>query len=584
MKYDLNILIKLLNKNSLQQFYYLIEDLLDDETIKDPYFFNLIGIYYQKIKKEKKALKYFNKSLLYKPDSYQVLNNRGVIYFLLKQTDLAIEDFNKSLELNSKIQDTYLSLAKCHLDKQNINKAIEVLEDCKKKFEPRLQVLSLLGRIYYENKFYEKAKSIYLQIIGFDSKNIEAYNFLGLCFESLFQYEKAELYFNEGLEINKNNIDILCNLGNLKRSLAKFSEARLLYDKVISLDCYQATVHRYISAINKYNPKDIHLLKLLEIIKSSTFKKNEEKLHEIYFALSKAFEDIEDYGQSVNYLLKGNKLRRKTVKFNNIGIVKDQYNCIKKIFSKLDLKKFNNSIDAKPIFILGMPRSGTTLAEQIISSHSKVASGGELTYVGDLIKKYFPHEELNIFYDEVVQNFKKLSPIMSQEYLNLTKKISEVRHVTDKLPQNFVFIGFILAMFPNCKIIHCQRSPKATCLSIFKNYFPDDGIWYAYNTKELVEYYQLYDEMMKFWNKLFSDKIFNLKYENIISDQINTTKDILKFCDLEWDDNCIKFYNNLSAVKTLSTAQVRSSVYSSSLNKFQNYENLIPNFLENFNH
>ena len=106
---------------------------------------------------------------------------------------------------------------------------------------------------------------------------------------------------------------------------------------------------------------------------------------------------------------------------------------------------------------------------------------------------------------------------------------------------------------------------------------------YAYNATELVEYYNLYENMMDFWNKLFPTQIFNLKYENIVSDQIETTKNLLKFCDLEWEENCIQFYNNSSAVKTLSTTQVRSSVYKSSVDKFKMYENLIPNFLGNLN-
>ena len=180
----------------------------------------------------------------------------------------------------------------------------------------------------------------------------------------------------------------------------------------------------------------------------------------------------------------------------------------------------------------------------------------------------------------MITNLSNLHSLMANDYLVLTKKISTNKFITDKLPQNFMFIGFILAMFPNCKIIHCQRNPKSTCLSIFKNYFPDSGIWYAYDTNDLIEYYRLYEEMMEFWNKLFPGKFFNLKYENVISDQLNSTRALLKFCNFEWEDNCTKFYDNLSAVKTLSTSQVRSSIYTGSLNKFENYKSLIPNFLE----
>jgi tetratricopeptide (TPR) repeat protein len=135
MKYDLKILSKLLSNNSLNQFYYLVEDLLDDKSIQDSALFNLIGIYFQKKNKARKALNYFNKSLVLKPDTFQVLNNRGVIYFLLEEIDLAINDFNQSLLINSKIHDTYLSLAKCYLHKDNVQKAIEILEECKNKLD-----------------------------------------------------------------------------------------------------------------------------------------------------------------------------------------------------------------------------------------------------------------------------------------------------------------------------------------------------------------------------------------------------------------------------------------------------------------
>ena len=583
MKYDLKILIKLLSSNSLNQFYYLIEDLLKDNSITDPVFFNLVGIYFQKIKKENKALIYFNKSLDLKSDVYQVLNNRGVTYFLLQKIDLAINDFKKSLLINPDVHDTYLSLAKCYVDKNQIQDAIKILIECKNKLNPNLAILILLGRIYYENKFYQESVETYLQAVSISPRTVQIYNVLGLCFENLYNYKKAEDFFTKGLSIESKNIDILSNLGNLKRSLAQFSEARKIYDTIISLDPYQATVHRYISVINKYTLEDLHLIKLLKIIKSEFFKKNEAKLHEIYFALSKAYEDLQDYPNSINYLLKGNKLRKKTVSSQNIDIVRDQFKCIEKIFLKLNLKQFTNCSDAKPIFILGMPRSGTTLVEQIVSSHSKVASGGELTFVGDIIKKNFPSKELDLFFNEVVDDLSNIHAKMAKEYLALTSRISKDLVVTDKLPQNFMFIGFIKAMFPNSKIIHCQRNPKATCLSIFKNYFPDNGIWYAYNTKELVSYYKLYEEMMKFWNDIFPGQIFNLKYENIVSDQANVSKQLLEFCELEWEDDCLAFYKNSAAVKTLSTTQVRTSVYDSSVNMFKNYEKLIPNFLDNFN-
>jgi len=583
MKYDLKILVKLLTGGSYNQFFYLVEDLLDDKTIKDAAFFNLIGIYFQKIKKEKKALIYFNRSLDISPNTFQVLNNRGVVYFFLKKLDLAIEDFKKSMQLNPKNIETHIFLAKCYHESKNSKKAIKVLENCKNNFQPNLSVLDLLGKIYYSLKIYDKAKDVYLLYIKYNPNNSQIFNILGLCYENLFSYDLAIDAFNQGLRLDEKNIDLLCNLGNLKRSFAKFSEARDLYNKVIEVDMYQTTAHRYISVINKYEKNDLHLLKMLEIIKNKFFKKNELKFHEIYFALSKAFEDLKDYEKSVYYLLKGNKLRRETVNYNSIEIAQEHFECIKKIFSTINVKKTEKFSKFHPIFIVGMPRSGTTLTEQIIASHADVSSGGELTYIGDIIKNAFPYKDLNIFFDRVCSQLDKLSLEMSLEYFKLTEKISKNNFVTDKLPQNFMFIGFIKFMFPNCKIIHCQRNAKDTCMSIFKNYFPDNGIWYAYDEKELVAFYKLYDDLMLFWDKIFPKQIYNLRYEDMISNQKQTTENLLKYCELTWDENCLNFYKNSAPVKTLSTAQVRTSIYKSSVNKFELYQSLIPNFLNNLN-
>lgn len=583
MKYDIKILAKLLQNNSLKQFYYLIDDLLNDTSIQDPIFFNLVGIYFQKIKKEKKAIVYFNKSLLLNPKAYQVYNNRGVVHFVLKNIELAIDDFNQSLSLNPNIHDTYISLAKCYLELSHQNKVIEILCECKSKLKPNLDVLFLLGKTYYDSKRYEEAKNIFLETKNIFPSVPNIYNMLGLSFDALYDFDMAIQSYKEGLKFDSKNIDLLCNLGNLQRSLANFEDAKLLLNKAIEIAPYHATVHRYISVINKYHINDLHLIKMLKILETKYFKNNELQFHEMYFALSKAYEDIEDYERSVFYLLKGNKLRRQTVSQNNIDISRNHFDCIKKIFSNIDLTSYKNPSKAKPIFILGMPRSGTTLAEQIISSHPKVQSGGELTYVGDIIKKYFPSQDLDVFYKEVDKNLKELSSIMANDYLDLTKKISATKLVTDKLPQNFMFIGFIKIMFPDSKIIHCQRNPKATCMSIFKNYFPDNGIWYAYNAKELTEYYKLYEDMMSFWQNIYPNQIFNLQYEKLISEQKNNTEALLQFCELDWNDNCMTFHENKSPVRTLSTTQVRSSIYKSSVNKYELYQRLIPNFLENFN-
>ena len=155
------------------------------------------------------------------------------------------------------------------------------------------------------------------------------------------------------------------------------------------------------------------------------------------------------------------------------------------------------------------------------------------------------------------------------------------KKISDKLPINFKWIGLIKLILPNSKIIHCNRNSKDVCLSIFKNYFVSDKLKYAYNLKELTEFYKLYSNLMKHWEKTLPKFIYNIKYENIIHHPDREIKRLLKACDLEWDASCLKFYENKRAVKTASDTQVRKKIYKTSLYFWKNYKKFMNQFFKN---
>ena len=159
------------------------------------------------------------------------------------------------------------------------------------------------------------------------------------------------------------------------------------------------------------------------------------------------------------------------------------------------------------------------------------------------------------------------------------KKISNnSEKATDKMPENFYWIGFIKLILPKSKIIHCYRNSRDNCLSLFKNHFPGGKINYSYNLNHIVEYYNLYNDLMNYWNNLFPDFIFNLKYENLISNTEDEIHSILKFCNLEWNKNCIEFHNNKRVVKTASDIQARNKIYKSSINSWKKYEKYLNSY------
>ena len=256
----------------------------------------------------------------------------------------------------------------------------------------------------------------------------------------------------------------------------------------------------------------------------------------------------------------------------------DEFKEIKKTFNKKLYKTFNKSgnRDNTPIFILGMPRSGTTLVEQILSSHSDVYGGDELNFLPSILKEYFTSSDNKISFSKL----KKLNKIelekIGEKYIKNLKALSPVsKKISDKLPINFKWIGLIKLILPNSKIIHCNRNSKDVCLSIFKNYFVSDKLKYAYNLKELTEFYKLYSNLMKHWEKTLPKFIYNIKYENIIHNPDREIKRLLKVCDLSWDDNCLKFYENKRVVKTASDTQVRKKIYKTSLYSWKKYNKFI---------
>ena len=225
-----------------------------------------------------------------------------------------------------------------------------------------------------------------------------------------------------------------------------------------------------------------------------------------------------------------------------------KFNEIKKTYNNDLINKLKDKGSSIPgsIFIVGMPRSGTTLIEQILSSHSKVFGADEVELIPKLVKKYSNNEKLNSFFKDE-DKIKKAG----EEYLTKMKEISNNSKITtDKLPINFLYIGLIKLILPESKIIHCYRNSKDNIFSIFKNYFPGKKINFAYNLNETVAYYKLYFDLMNYWNDLFPSTIFNIKYENLVSNTEHEIKNLLIYCDLEWQDNCLEFYNNKRTVKT----------------------------------
>ena len=457
----------------------------------------------------------------------------------------------------------------------------------------------------------QEALKILKEALNLRPNDIFVLNNLGLINSNISNNKISREYLEKAISINENFLDALLNLGNLdlKEGKAKHAKNNLLKalklsksketDETINMSLgnlhqqigeFDAALENY-KIINKINPLNtsadksistIHKYKssndphFLSMKNKKNIIKDKEDLKSLYFALGKACEDFKEYEESLKFINLGNSIADKQIQYN-INNDKKLFAEIKKIFENLNIEKIKPS-KKKIIFILGMPRSGTTLTEQIISSHKDVHGAGELNYMTDAVENFVKtNKDEKIPLWKFFQNIHEVRFQHLDEMQNLySEKLSQhdfnQEIVTDKAPLNFRWIGFIKKVFPNSKIIHCKRNPMDICFSNYKNSFSAGSLGFCYNLDKIGDYYNLYKDLMLFWDGEFKNQIYHLSYENLINDKENEVKKLLDFCELSWDENCLNPQDNKKAVATASLAQVRSPIYKSSIEKWKNFE------------
>ena len=461
----------------------------------------------------------------------------------------------------------YVGQKKIDLAQKYYEKGIEI--------DPNFaEIYNNLGLLFTHNKpDIDKAENFFKKSISLNQNIPEAYNNLGFLYKTLDKNDKALNCFKKSIKINPNFIHAYHNIGSIYVQIGKFDEAKKSFFKAIEINSHYTRSHRELSRLIKYTNREIHLSKLKKLYSEINVQDIEGKTN-IAFALGKAYEDIKNFDKSFDFYKQANTIYQKKI---NISMTDEKDNFIntKNTFHKKIYEKFSKSgsSDKSVIFILGMPRSGTTLVEQILSNHSKVFGAGEQNIIRGIVQKKFTNKNLSLFLEPAIDSNKNILKEIGDEYVREMKSISNKSEMfTDKLPINFFWIGLIKLILPKSKIIHCFRDSKDNCFSIYKNHFPKGTINYSYDLNYIVEYYNLYSDLMNYWNKLFPKFIFNIKYENLVSNTKDEIINMLNFCDLVWDNNCLNFYENKRSVNTASNVQVRSKIYNSSIGFWKNYE------------
>ena len=373
---------------------------------------------------------------------------------------------------------------------------------------------------------------------------------------------------------------ILNDLAKSYQNIGEFEKSRKTYEKILDQNPNSIEAHISLNRLIDYSKNQDHLNIMLDLYNKLELNFNDKAL--ICFAIGKAYVDVKNYKESFLFFKKGNELMESSNNYNLEKELKLLKN-IKKSFEVIDKginkKKFDQR---KIIFICGLPRSGTTLVEQILSSHNEVIGIGEVEYLEKSINNLFIQDDkiLNQILKENIDIDKNVLNEMYFNYLDLYNYKSNV--ITDKTPHNFRWIGFIKVFFPNAKVVCCERNIKDNFLSLYKNYFASmKHMGWSFNPKNIVKYCNMYFELKKFWEKKYPNFLYQLDYDKLVVDSENEIKKLLEFCDLSWDQKCLSHHKNSKAViNTVSIYQARKPIYSTSSNLSNFYEERLSNYFE----
>ena len=433
-----------------------------------------------------------------------------------------------------------------------------------------ISVLNNLGNNFKYKLNFSEAKKYFTKALKINPKYTEALLNLGIVEFTTNNNEEALGLFQKALETNSKAIPIHLNLAITYQSLGYFEKAIIHLKEINTIDEKFTRSDKMLSTLYNYENNPEHLKIMLNKLEKLQLT-NEQKIY-LSFGIGKAFEDQKKFKDAFYYFKLGNKLKNNNsfYKIDNDEILAKE---IKSLFKNYKFQlKTTNEANKKPIFILGMPRSGTTLIEQIISSHSQVQGFGEINFFNLIAEQEFK-KEINLNQLDVNKILDRYERLINS--FNLSKS-----HFTDKTLLNFWWVGFIKICYPNAKIINCTRNKKDNCLSIYKNLFDYEGGW-CYEENNLIKYYKIYLELIDFWKKIMPSSIYEIHYEKIIDNPNEEIKRLIKHCDLEWDEKCINFFKNKTAIKTLSVNQARKKIYSTSINSYDNYKEISGDFLKN---
>jgi tetratricopeptide (TPR) repeat protein len=535
-----------------------------------------LGTVFQAQGKLDEAAACFERALALRPDWAEVHSNLGNVLQTQDKLEEAAACHERALALKPECAEACSNLGIVRQCQGRLDQAVSCYERALALQPDYVDAHNNLGTALLEQDRVEEAVAHYERALVLKPDYPSAHNNLGNALLRQDKMDEAQAHFERAVALKPDYPNACNNLGNVFKELGRFNDAMAQYDRAIAIRPDYAEAHLNRSEIKSFQAGDSDLAALKELAgrDDSPCGLSADKAVYIHFALAKALDDVGDYEGAFEHLRAGNALKRARIQYHEKPVL-ELFRRIATAFHRglFDGLRGPGHPSPVPVFVLGMPRSGSTLIEQILASHPQIHGAGELT----ALEKMESSGLLNTGqqpYPESIAGFD--GPALrrlAESYLSRMPQVAPGNaRVVDKLLGNFLHVGLIHLMLPNAKIIHIARHPADTCMSCYSKLFTN-GLRFSYDLAELGRYYCAYSELMTHWRSVLPPGVMlEVSYEDVVDDLEGQARRLIDHCGLSWDDRCIHFHESSRPVKTASSVQVRQPLFRSSLRRWRKYE------------
>lgn len=562
--------------------------------------------------REQEALESFRRAIAIRPDDAETRNNFGVALSASKNYDEAVAEHERAIAIKPDYVEAHHNLANALAGLGRNNEAITHFERVLALRPDAATTHNSYGNLLAAMKRYEDAVRHYRQAIELRPDYFEAYNNLGNALAATERPADAIPQYRKALEINPNYAEAHNNLGNVLGAVERYDEAITCFRKALAIDPQltetynslgsalvtvgrvdegrremeraiaiaprQPAYYRGVGECKRYTAEDPHLATMEALAKDLGSFSDDDRMV-LHYALAKAYDDIGRYEAAFDHLVEGSRLKRRQLAYDEAGTLA-LHKRVTEIFTPSLVRTLAGHGDPStvPVFIVGMPRSGTTLIEQILASHPQVFGAGEILAFHNAIQHLVaPDGPLPDPFPEAVpaMTARQIRGLGEDYVRHVMALAPQAARVTDKALGNFVHIGLIHLALPNARIIHSVRNAMDTCFSCFSKLFASE-LLYTYDFAELGRYYRSYDGLMTHWRSVLpKGAMLEVRYEDLVGDLESHARRILNYCGLDWDERCLSFHQTERPVRTASAVQVRRPIYKSSIERWRSYEAML---------